>query len=90
MTIFDLILKIKIVFRQTAVVGYAATDQVGAFIEVYGDFSKYMAAQNKFNGGVTYLIHPKLQLDFAGGFGLSQYAPNNNFTFGIIYLFKPF
>ncbi len=74
----------------TLVFGYSLTEKIGTFIEVYGDFSKYMAAQNKFNGGVTYLIHPKLQLDFAGGFGLSQYAPNNYFTFGIIYLFKPF
>ncbi|MFP4025059.1 MAG: transporter [Thiohalospira sp.] len=74
----------------TLVFGYSLTEKIGAFIEVYGDFSKYMAAQNIFNGGVTYLIHPKVQLDFAGGFGLSQYAPNNYFTFGIIYLFKPF
>ncbi|HSH53226.1 MAG TPA: transporter [Bacteroidales bacterium] len=74
----------------TFVVGYSITDKIGTFIEVYGDFSKYMNAQNKFNGGVTYLIHPQVQLDFAGGFGLSQYAPNNYFSFGLIYLFKPF
>ncbi|HKL09314.1 MAG TPA: transporter [Bacteroidales bacterium] len=73
----------------TFVAGYSISDEIGTFIEVYGDFSKYMNAQNKFNGGVTYLIHPKLQLDFAGGFGLSQYAPNNYFSFGLIYLFKP-
>lgn len=74
----------------TLVMGYAATDQVGAFIEVYGVFSKNMTAENKVNGGITYLVNPNVQLDFAGGFGLSQYAPNNYFTFGIIYLFKPF
>ncbi len=74
----------------TVVLGYAVTDKIGAFIEAYGDFSKNRIAENKFNGGVTYLIHPKVQLDFAGGFGLSQYAPNNYFSFGIIYLFKPF
>ena len=74
----------------TLVAGYSITDKIGTFIEVYGDFSKYMTAQNKFNGGVTYLIHPKVQLDFAGGFGLSQYSPDNYFTFGLIYLFKPF
>ena len=74
----------------TFVVGYPIIDKIGTFIEVYGDFSKYMTAQNKFNGGITYLVHPQLQLDFAGGFGLSQYTPNNYFSFGLIYLFKPF
>ncbi|MEE4196099.1 MAG: transporter [Bacteroidales bacterium] len=75
--------------KYTFVTGYSITEKIGAFIEVYGIFSKYQPANNLFNGGVTYLIHPNIQLDFAGGFGLSQNAANNYFTFGMIYLFKP-
>lgn len=72
----------------TFVTGFAISNKVGAFLEVYGDFSKYMYADNKINGGVTYLIHPKLQLDLAGGFGLSEYSANSYYSFGLIYMFK--
>ena len=72
----------------TFVTGFTISNKIGAFIEAYGDFSKYMYAQNKINGGVTYLIHPQLQLDFAGGFGLSEYSANSYYSFGLIYLFK--
>ena len=72
----------------TLVSGFSISEKVGAFIEAYGDFSKNMYADNKINGGVTYSVLPNLQLDFAGGFGLSQYSANNYFGIGLIYLFK--
>jgi hypothetical protein len=72
----------------TLVSGFAITEKVGAFIEVYGDFSKYMYADNKVNAGVTYLLAPSFQIDFAGGFGLSEYSAENYYTLGLIYLFK--
>jgi hypothetical protein len=72
----------------TLVTGFALSDKIGAFLEVYGDFSKHVYPQNKINGGITYLVLPRLQLDFAGGFGLSQYAANSYFSFGFIYLFN--
>ena len=71
----------------TFVSGFAITEKIGAFIEAYGDFSKYMYADNKVNGGVTFLVFPNLQLDFAGGFGLSQYSADNYFGLGLIYMF---
>lgn len=72
----------------TLVSGVAITEKFGAFVEVYGDFSKYIYADNKVNGGITYLVAPCFQLDFAGGFGLSEYSPENYYTLGLIYLFK--
>lgn len=72
----------------TFVSGFSVSEKVGAFIEAYGDFSKYMYADNKVNAGVTFLVLPNLQLDFSGGFGLSQYSADNYFGFGLIYLFK--
>ncbi len=72
----------------TIVSGFTISEKVGAFIEAYGDFSKYMYADNKINGGVTYLLLPNLQLDFAGGFGLSEYSADSYWGLGIIYLFN--
>ena len=72
----------------TIVSGFSVTEKLGAFIEAYGDFSKYMYADNKINGGVTFLISPNLQFDFAGGIGLSKYSAENYFGIGLIYLFK--
>jgi len=72
----------------TFVSGFSISEKVGAFVEVYGDFSKYAYADNKINGGVTFLVLPNLQFDVAGGFGLSQYSANNYFGVGLIYLFK--
>ncbi len=72
----------------TVVTGIAITEKIGAFAEAYGDFSQYMYADNNVNGGVTYLVLPNLQIDIAGGFGLSQNSYKNYFGFGIIYLFK--
>jgi len=72
----------------TFVSSFAVSEKIGAFIEAYGDFSKYMYADNKVNAGVTFLVLPNLQLDFSGGFGLSQYSADNYFGFGLIYLFK--
>lgn len=72
----------------TVVSGFAIREKIGAFVEAYGDFSQYMYADNNLNGGVTFLVLPNLQLDIAGGFGLSQNSYKNYFGFGIIYLFK--
>ena len=72
----------------TLVSGFALTEKVGAFVEVYGDFSKYMTPENKVNGGITYLLAPRFQIDIAGGFGLNDAAADNYFGFGLIYLFK--
>lgn len=72
----------------TLVTGFALTEKMGAFAEIYGDFSKNMYADNKINGGVTYLALPNLQLDFAGGFGLSQNSAKSYYSVGLIYLFK--
>ena len=72
----------------TLVTGFALTEKMSAFAEIYGDFSKNMYADNKVNGGVTYLVLPNLQLDFAGGFGLSQNSAKSYYSVGLIYLFK--
>lgn len=71
----------------TIVSGFSVTEKMGAFVEAYGDFSKYRYADNKINGGITYLVHPNFQLDLVGGVGLSEYSAKNYWGVGFIYLF---
>ncbi|MFC2151649.1 transporter [Bacteroidota bacterium] len=72
----------------TFVSGFGITEKIGAFIEAYGEFSKYNYADNKINGGVTYIVTQRFQIDISGGFGLSQYSAENYFGVGFVYLFK--
>ncbi|PLX22421.1 MAG: transporter [Marinilabiliales bacterium] len=72
----------------TLVSGFAITEKMGAFIEAYGDFSKYFIPENKVNGGITYLIFQNFQVDIAAGFGLNESAADNYIGIGLVYLFK--
>ena len=48
----------------------------GAYVELFGEIPANATGRprNSFDAGVTYLLHPKLQLDTAAGFGLSEDA----------------
>jgi len=72
----------------TLVSGYSSTEKLGAFVEAYGDFSKYSIPENKVNGGITYLVFQNFQVDVAAGVGLNESAADNYFGLGLIYLFK--
>ena len=64
-------------FIYTAALGMGLTDQLGAFIEFYGEVptqSNSTGPANSFDGGVTYLLSDDLQLDVSSGFGLSDAA----------------
>ncbi len=60
----------------TVALGWALSDRWGAFVELYGDVpaSASGGPANAFDGGFTYLVRDNLQLDFAGGAGLSEAA----------------
>jgi len=71
----------------TAVCGYAVSDQIGAFAEVYGDVptESDLDASHLVDGGFTYLVQGNLQLDLAGGLGLSDAADDWFFGLGVSY-----
>ncbi len=60
----------------TVALGLALSDRWGAFVELYGDVpaSASGGPANAFDGGLTYLVRDGLQLDLAGGVGLSDAA----------------
>ena len=62
----------------TAAVGFDLSDAWAAFVEVFGDFpaSDPEPATHSIDGGLTYLLHPRLQLDVAAGAGLNEDAPD--------------
>jgi len=62
----------------TASLGFDLSEAWGTYVEVFGDFpaSDPEPAAHSFDAGVTYLVHPRLQLDLAAGVGLDEDAPD--------------
>jgi hypothetical protein len=62
----------------TAALGVGLSPRWGAFVELYGDLpaSDPAPAAHSFDGGVTFLLRPNVQLDFAVGVGLDGDAPD--------------
>ncbi len=60
----------------TLAAGFSLTDRLGAFVELFGDVPMSASGDpaHSFDGGFTYLLRDNLQLDLAGGFGLSEAA----------------
>lgn len=50
------------------------------FLEPYGFFGN--VADQRVNGGLFYLIAPKFQLNFSGGYGISNTSPDSFFNIG--------
>ena len=63
-------------YLYTMVLGVGLTDRWGSFIEVFGEVgaSAPGTPAHSFDGGITYLLRPNIQLDFAAGVGLSEAA----------------
>jgi len=63
-------------FVYTGTLGFALAPVWGAFVELFGDLpaSDPEPAAHCFDAGVTFLLTPRLQLDFAAGVGLNEAA----------------
>lgn len=74
--------------------GYSLTEKISFYAEIYGFRSEFLTPTNYFDGGFTYLINPKFQLDIHAGFDLVQQVNNvENYqqsfvAMGLGYLFK--
>lgn len=81
-------------WRYTLNTGYTLTDKLSAYIEIYGYKSETLTPLNYFDGGFTYLINPKFQLDIHAGIDLVQQLNNtvdyqqSFVAMGLAYLFK--
>ncbi len=69
----------------TLALGISAFEKTGFFIEYFGDtaLNGSSRAANHFDGGVTHLVRPNVQLDFALGKGLSHESLDWFFTLGV-------
>ncbi|WP_340153182.1 transporter [uncultured Marivirga sp.] len=80
--------------RFTVNSGYSLTDKLSVYAEIYGFRSEARTPLNYFDGGFTYLINPKFQLDLHAGFDLVQQTNNlveyqqSFVAMGLAYLFK--
>jgi hypothetical protein len=72
-------------FIYTASLGVELPKRFGAFIEVFGDLpgSDSERSAHSLDGGVTYLVAPRVQLDLAAGAGLNAQAPDRFVGLGI-------
>jgi len=62
----------------TATVGISVAKNVGMFAEVFGNtpFTDPASNGTSVDGGFTFLLSPRLQLDVSGGAGLTAFAPD--------------
>lgn len=69
----------------TASLGIDLSDTWGTFVEAFGDApaSDPGPATYSIDTGLTYLVHPRLQLDLAAGAGLDDDAPDWFATAGV-------
>jgi len=69
----------------TLALGISAFEKTGFFLEYFGDtaLNGSSRAANHFDGGVTHLVRPNVQLDFAVGKGLSRESLDWFFTLGV-------
>ena len=65
----------------TLVLGYSITPELAAFGEIFGTFTDF-AREHSVDFGFTYLVNRNFQLDIYGGFGISDFAPDNIFGLG--------
>jgi len=71
----------------TVLLAMSATDRLGVFIEPYGFKVRNQVADTRINGGGTYLLSDRLQVDMTGGIGLSEIAPDYFLAFGVRTMF---
>lgn len=62
--------------------GFDIGDRFEAFIEAYGYFNKYEAAQHTIDGGIEFFINKDFAVDICSGFGLNKSASGFFITFG--------
>ncbi len=74
----------------TASLGIALFKNLNMFVESYGFFRENSKADNRLDGGLTYLLNNDIQLDCSGGFGLNEVSPDYFVSGGISFRFNAF
>lgn len=69
-------------FIYTLTTGYAITEKLGSYIELFGFAPNKDTANHNFDGGLTYLINSNFMLDLSSGIGITKNAPDYYVAFG--------
>lgn len=62
----------KNIFTYSLVFGFGLTDELGVYLEPYGEWFEFEEHLANFNAGLTYLLKDNFQLDFSFGTGLNH------------------
>ena len=65
-------------YLYTGTLGIGLTERLGTFVELFGEIPASAVGDpaHSFQNGFTFLVRPNLQLDVAGGVGLTKEAPD--------------
>ena len=75
-------------FIYTITTGYSFSEKMSGYIEFYGFIPQLEEPDHRFDFGINYLLNPNNQLDFSGGFGLSDTSPKYFISLGYSFRFK--
>ena len=77
-------------FIYTLTTGVSITNKIGGYVEFFGNSQNKIFSENKFDGGLTYLISDDFMIDASGGFDIINYNHTNFFSLGCSYRFKTY
>ena len=72
-------------FIYTLTTGYAISEKLGSYVELFGFGPQKDKANHNIDGGITYLINHNFMLDLSSGVGLTANAPDYYIAFGFSY-----
>jgi len=75
-------------FIYTVTTGYAISDKVGTYAELYGFAPQKSTADHRFDCGISYLLKTNMLIDISGGFGLTGNAPDYYGALGFSFRLK--
>lgn len=75
-------------FIYTLATGFAITDKLSAYVEIFGTMPEKEKSVHNFDGGLTYLLLPNLQLDISAGAGFKNSSENYFLSTGISWRFS--
>ena len=75
-------------YLYTLAFGKTITPKLNYFVEIYGFFNPEQKADNRINGGFTYLVNKNFMLDTSAGIGLSEISTKYFISLGISYRIK--
>jgi len=75
-------------YLYTLAFGKTITPKLNYFVEIYGFFNPEQKADNRINGGFTYLVNKDFMLDTSAGIELSEISAKYFISLGISYRIK--